>query len=278
MDGTVLKEGIVNRKWQSGAAGLVVALVLAAGCGRGDSAQTAEDQTARDLTLASPESTAMSGDQPAAGTSPAPAPAARAPTREPTPAASRPARSQPAAPARASQYTVAAGTRLHLAVRDTITSQSAKAGDAFVASLVDEVAVAGGQVALPAGSRVEGRIVEVKPAPDPYTPGVLRLALTGIVVGGRTYPFEATIDSLETVRQGRGVTAGDAAKVGAGAAAGAVVGRIVGKNATGTIIGGVVGAAVGAGVAHNTKDSDVVLPAGAHILATLADALTVAAQ
>jgi len=267
----------VKRKRLSGAS-LLAVLVMVAGCGRGDSGQTAEDQTARDLTLASPESTAVTGDQPATGAAVAPAPAASAPSREPAPAANRPARTQPAAPARPSQYTVAAGTRLHLAVRDTITSQSAKAGDAFVASLVDEVAVAGGQVALPAGSRVEGRIVEVKPAPDPYTPGVLRLALTSIVVGGRTYPVEATIDSLETVRQGRGVTTGDAAKVGAGAAAGAVVGRIVGKNATGTIIGGVVGAAVGAGVAHNTKDSDVVLPAGAHILATLAEALTIAAQ
>lgn len=257
-------------------AGLLAMLMLVAGCGRGDSNQTAEDQTARDLTLASPESTAIAGDRPAAGAtaapSTAPAPATSAPTRQPTP---RPTATRPAAPA---SHTVAAGARFHLGVRDTITSRTAKAGDTFVAELVEDVTDASGRVAIPAGSTVSGRIVEVKPAPDPYTPGVLRLALTNVTVRGTSYPLDATIDSLETVRQGRGVTAGDAAKVGAGAAAGAVVGRIVGKNATGTIIGGVVGAAVGAGVAANTKDSDVVLPAGAHILATLAQALTVGAQ
>jgi hypothetical protein len=163
-------------------------------------------------------------------------------------------------------------------VSDTITSRSAKAGDAFTATVVEDLTDASGRVTVPAGSTVQGTIVEVKPAPDPYTPGTLRLALNTLTVRGQAYPLDARIDSLETVRQGRGVTAGDAGKVAAGAAAGAILGRIVGGNSTGTIVGGVVGAAAGAGVAHNTKDSDVVLPAGAHILATLAAALTVAAR
>jgi hypothetical protein len=39
-----------------------------------------------------------------------------------------------------------------------------------------------------------------------------------------------------------------------------------------------VGAAAGAGVAAHEKDSDIVLPAGAHVHVTLTKALTVAAR
>ena len=255
----------------------LLATVALAACARGEQAGNASaDSTARDLTLASPESTAVTGDvappatEPPAATTPAAAPAPRAATPAPRPA--------PARPAAPTSYTLAAGTRLHLGVTDTITSRSAKAGDAFTATVVEDLTDASGRVTVPAGSTVQGTIVEVKPAPDPYTPGTLRLALNTLTVRGKAYPLDARIDSLETVRQGRGVTAGDAGKVAAGAAAGAILGRIVGGNSTGTIVGGVVGAAAGAGVAHNTKDSDVVLPAGAHILATLAAALTVAAR
>ena len=255
----------------------VLATLALAACARGEQAgNAAGDSTARNLTLASPESTAMAGDvappvtQPAAATTPAARPAPRPATPAP-----RPENKRPAEP---TSYTLAVGTRLHLGVTDTISSRTAKAGDAFTATVVEDMTDASGRVTVPAGSTVQGAIVEVKPAPDPYTPGTLRLALTSLTVRGRSYTLDARIDSLETVRQGRGVTAGDAGKVAAGAAAGAILGRIVGGNRTGTIVGGVVGAAAGAGVAHNTKDSDVVLPAGAHILATLAEALQIAAR
>lgn len=256
----------------------VLATVALAACGRGEQAGSAADSTARNLTLATPESTAVTGDVPPPATQEQPAATTPAPQRAapaPRPAASRPATPRPTAPA---TYTVAAGTRLHMGVTDTITSRTAKAGDTFTASVVEDITNAAGQVVVPAGSTVQGTVLEVKAAPDPYTAGTLRLGLTSLTVRGQSYPLDATIDSLETVRQGRGVTAGDAGKVAVGAAAGAVLGRIVGGNKTGTIIGGVVGAAAGAGVAHNTKDSDVVLPAGAHILATVAQALTIAVR
>lgn len=260
--------------------GTLLALAALGGCGRGEQAgSTTSDSTARNLTLAAPESTAATGDvappAPAAEPSAAAVPATRPPAAQPATAAPRQASARPAAP---TSYTLAAGARLHLSVTDTITSRTAKNGDSFVATVVEDMTDSQGRVMVPAGATVQGTILEVKPAPDPYTAGTLRLALTSLTVRGQSYPLQAAIDSLETVRQGRGVTAGDAGKVAAGAAAGAVLGRIVGGNRTGTIIGGVVGAAAGAGVAHNTKDSDVVLPAGAHILATLGQALTIAAR
>ena len=78
--------------------------------------------------------------------------------------------------------------------------------------------------------------------------------------------------------RGRGVTTGDAAKVGAGAAAGAIAGRILGGNKKGTIIGGVVGAAVGTGVAVETADRDVVVAPGAAIAFTINQELSVSSN
>ena len=72
------------------------------------------------------------------------------------------------------------------------------------------------------------------------------------------------------------INSGDAAKVGVGAAAGAAVGQILSKNTKGTVIGAVVGGMAGAGVAAETKDMDIVLPDGSHIIATITEPVKVA--
>jgi len=173
---------------------------------------------------------------------------------------------------------LAVGTHMDIAATDTISSRTAKVGDAFTARVVEDVRNAAGKVVIPAGSVVNGKIADVKPAPNPSTPGTLTLSVASITVRGTSYAIEASVDSLETIHKGRGVTSGDAAKVGAGAVAGAVLGRILGGNKKGTIIGGVVGGAAGAAVANRTKDSDIVLPAGAHIIIRLTKELAVAAS
>ena len=162
-----------------------------------------------------------------------------------------------------------------MATTQTISSRTAKPGDAFTASVVSDVQDAAGRVVIPAGSVVSGTITDVKSAPNPSSPGTLTLAVKSVAVNGRSYPINATIDSLATERAGRNVNGGDALKVGVGAAAGAIVGQIVGKNTKGTVIGAVVGAAAGAGYAAATKDSDIRLPAGTHILVTLQQRLNI---
>jgi hypothetical protein len=243
---------------------------LLGACAKGENAgNTPADSTARNLTLAPAESSTTMRDMPA--TPPAPpvtAPVTRAPVERPKPPAPR----VPAAP---TTLTLPAGSHFDMAATDTITSRTAKAGDPFTARVVEDVRNAAGKVVIPAGSQVNGTISAVKPAPNPNTPGTLTLAVSSITIRGTNYPLEATIDSLETVHKGRGVTTGDAAKVGAGAAAGAILGRVIGGNKRGTIIGGIVGGAVGAGVAQTSKDSDIVLPAGAHIIVTVSKPLTV---
>jgi hypothetical protein len=248
-------------------AGLLVGLAL--GCGSGDARSATADTTARNLTLAPAESTAITGDVAT------PPPAAPAPRRASPPRARPPVERPPAAPATLS---LPAGTRFELAVGDTITSRTARTGDPVTAAVLEDVKDAAGRVVIPAGSTVRGEISDVRPAPNPNETGTLTLALRTLTVRGGEYPLDVVVDSVETVHKGRGIEGRDAAKVGAGAAAGAVLGRIIGKDTKGAVIGGAVGAAVGAGVAAGTKDVDIVLPKGAHIVVRLAGGLVVRAS
>jgi len=235
-------------------------------CQKAQDQSQAADSTARNLTLAPLESTAQMHDV-------APNPPAAAPQPAAPPPVTRPPVTRPTPPAMAR---LSAGTTMDIAAADTISSRTAKTGDAFSARVVEDVRNAAGRVVIPAGSVVNGKITDVKPSPNPSTPGTLTLSVASITVRGKSYPIEASVDSLETIHKGRGVTTGDAAKVGAGAAAGAILGRVLGGNKKGTIVGGVVGGIAGAGVAASSKDSDIVLPAGAHIIIRLTKELAVA--
>ena len=245
-----------------------IAMFGLSACQKGQEQSQASDSTARNLTLAPTESTAAMRDVPANPLAPVAQPT-------PPPATRPPAQRRPTAPA---MLRLGAGTTMDIAAADTISSRSAKVGDPFSARVVEDIKNAAGKVVIPAGSVVNGKVADVKPAPNPSTPGTLTLSVSSISVRGASYPIEASVDSLETIHKGRGVTSGDAAKVGAGAVAGAVLGRVLGGNKKGTIIGGIVGGAAGAAVAHQTKDSDIVLPAGAHIIIRLTKELAVAAS
>jgi hypothetical protein len=177
----------------------------------------------------------------------------------------------------ATNFGLPVGTLINAVLTDAISSRHGKAGDAFTGQVVGDVKTAGGRVAIPAGSQVQGTITEVTPAPNNRSTGTLTLTVSGVTVRGKTYEIESSIDALDTVNQGRGVETVDAARVAAGAAAGAILGRVIGGNAKGTIIGGVAGGAGGAAVSAIMKDRDIVLPAGARLTLTLKRQLTVMA-
>jgi hypothetical protein len=249
-----------------------IALLGVAACKKGDQASQSSDSTARNLTLAPAESSGQMHDVPSRETRPTPPPATRTPAqRNQTHTTNPPPAAQPA------MMRLSAGSKIDVAANDTISSRTAKVGETFTAHVVEDVRNASGQVVIPAGATLNGSITAVKPAPNPKTPGTLTLAVTSVTVRGNTYPIDGAVDSIETTHKGRGVTSGDAAKVGAGAAAGAILGRVIGGNSKGTIIGGVVGGIAGAGVATQTKDSDIVLPKGAHIIIRLTKELAVSA-
>jgi len=173
-------------------------------------------------------------------------------------------------------FTVPAGTHLDLTIDDELSSRKNKPGDTFTAKVVTDVRDASGTIVIEAGSTVNGSVVAVKPAPNRRTPGTLTIALSTVEMNGKTFPIRATVDSVQLEYRKQPISGQDAAKVGIGAAAGAVIGQVISKNTKGTVIGAVVGGIAGAGVAAETKDLDIVIPDGSHILVTVTEPMKVA--
>lgn len=267
---------------------MLAAITVLAACGGRDRTDTAmADSLGRDLELAPADSTAPLNDQPEAGApvqAPVTQPASPAPRQTPRPATPRPRdpapdpvvnEPAPSRPVAAAPLVLPAGTAISASASDSITSQRNKVGETVTARISEDVRDQNGRVIIPAGSTANFTITALAPAENKSaTRGTINLQLTSISVRGRDYSIGGSSTSVEHTLRGRGVTTGDAAKVGAGAAAGAIAGRILGGK-KGTVIGGVVGAAVGTGVAVETADRDVVVAPGATIGFTINQELVV---
>jgi hypothetical protein len=165
---------------------------------------------------------------------------------------------------------VPAGSAITATMNDTISSRKNKVGDVVTAKVASDVKDAQGRVVVPAGSTISFKITALHESENKSdNTGTLTLATQDISVNGKTYALDASIDSVARELVGRKTNAGDIAKVGAGTAIGAVVGRVIGGSTKGAIIGGVLGGAVGAQRAVETKDRDVVVPAGSSVHLTL---------
>lgn len=229
-------------------------------CSRGGE-KPAEQPPARDLSLAPAESVAQMNDRPTDQPAARPKqaqPPARPPAQRP---ATQPAQPQPKAPEKAP--VVGEGTRIDLVATDTITSRTHKKGEAITATAASAVADPSGRTVIPAGAVFTGTISDIAPAEHPGGQGRMVFTFNRVSFGGKNYAVQATQDTLGTFMKGRGVTAGEAAKVGAGAVIGGIAGRVLGGNKKGTAIGAAAGAAAGVGYAAATRDVDIILPAGA---------------
>jgi hypothetical protein len=245
----------------------VAGIIALAACARDRADQAAADSLGRDLQMSPADSSAALDDRPTS-----PPPATSTPRQPTTSRPSTPSTSTPSAPAGRS---LAAGATITTNTTTQISSRNNKAGETLTATVSSDVTDSRGRVVIPAGSVVRLTISEIEPAENKgQETGKIVLMPSTIEVGGKSYSLNASIESVEHRMEGRGVTAGDAAKVGAGAAAGAIAGRVLSGNKKGAIIGGVVGAAVGTGVAMETADRDIVVPAGAAIVLKLTTDLT----
>lgn len=248
---------------------IATALLLLAACSKSADKSAADAQ--RDLQLAPADTSAKAiNDAPAAKPpeSPAPAPApkpATAPAPKPKP--------KPAEPATVS---LGSGTQVRSEAIDTISSRHQKAGETFKTTVSSDIKNDKGQVVIPAGSTLTFEIVTLEPAENKsQSDGKLELKVTEATIKGQSYAVNGTVVSVTHFLKGRGVTAGDAAKVGGATAGGAVVGGLLGKG-KGAVIGAVLGAAGGTAAAVHSADRDVVIPAGGEIVIALLGPLTVA--
>jgi outer membrane protein with glycine zipper len=146
-------------------------------------------------------------------------------------------------------------------LQDSITSLRNSVGQTVTALVSGDLKAPDGRTVLPSGSAVQLSIERLAPARTRSArDGELVLRADSVVSSsGHVYALDADIRPIPHELRGRGVTAGEAEKVGAGAAAGAVVGGAVTGKAKGAVIGGAVGAVGGAVVAAQTASRDVVV-------------------
>jgi Glycine zipper 2TM domain len=256
-----------HKSWST----LMIALpfALSAGCSSADTDRSAEpqDSVARQLDMALQGDTtpATFVDTPVEST-PVAAKPAKKPAPKPAPPRTEPepVKNEPLAPPapRTITRTAAVGTTIQLALNETLSTETNQAGDGFTATIREPVLDADGEVVIPAGALVRGRVTQVQKSGRVGETAILNLAFESVSFGGESFPLEASVVSANPERVNRSSTGQQVGKVAVGAAAGAILGRVLGKDTKSTIKGAVIGAAAGTAIAMGTADVDAVLKEG----------------
>jgi len=211
-----------------------------------------------------------------AGTQIARAPAASpsAPAAAPTPAPT---------PAKRSLI-VPGGVEVEAKLKDTLSTRTAHAGDAFTAEVTQPVRANNGAVAIPAGTLINGEVLEAesgKTLPMLRGKGRLSVRFRDLILPNHTsYPLTATLlavhgknanseGEVESSTSGKS-TAKD---VGIGAGLGTVAGLIFGSALKGLAIGAIAGG----GYVLATQGKDVEIPANSEIKLRLDQGITMPA-
>ena len=162
-----------------------------------------------------------------------------------------------------------AGTSLVVRMGNSIDTKTANAGDTFTGTLARPVSV-DGEVAIPSGAGVSGKVVDAKSPGKFKGEGVLSVALTSIDVNGSPTDIE-TSTYAESVK-GKGKRT--AVITGGGAGAGALIGGLAGGG-KGAVIGGLLGAGAGGAGSAFTGNKDLRIPAEAVVTFKLSNSIEV---
>lgn len=169
------------------------------------------------------------------------------------------------------------GTALDIRLDQEIGTKSNKVGDAFTATVVNAVVAQNGQTAVPAGSKVYGKITGLDNSDRVGDQAAIRVDFERIEVNGRSNPLYAKVTATNLETRGADTRDETLRKAGVGAAAGAVLGAVLsGGDLDKILLGGVLGAAAGTVISLGMGDVEGVLPAGTTL--TLQTTRTVALQ
>ena len=167
------------------------------------------------------------------------------------------------------KYTIPAGKTIAIRLIDALDSTKNKEGDTFRATLQSPIRI-DGEVAVPSGADVEGRVVDVANAGRFTGHAELKLSLTKLTSHGHVYPLNT--EDYDSSGGGRGK--GTAETVGGGAALGAIIGAIAGGG-KGAGVGTLAGAGAG-GVARGVKKGKgITFPSETVLTFKLTDPVTV---
>jgi hypothetical protein len=152
---------------------------------------------------------------------------------------------------------------------DPLDSSKNRSGDTFRASL-DSPIRENGEVIVPAGVEVEGRIVDASNAGRYEGHSELQLELTKLISRGEVY----SLHTEQFGREDKGRGKGTAETVGAGAVIGAIIGGIAGGG-KGAAIGTISGAGAGGVARAAGKPKPVEFPSETVLSFRLQDPVTV---
>lgn len=163
---------------------------------------------------------------------------------------------------------VTAGTLIPVTLEQTVGSDDSRAGQPIEFTVREDIMV-NEQVAIPAGSRIEGEVTHVQEAKRPQKPGEIVLTAHTLHVRNQIVSLNAVVSA-----KGRGSHEEDAKEIGIGAAAGAVLGGIL-EGGEGALAGVILG---GGGTFLATKGEEIELPAGTPLIVELQAAVEVPSE
>lgn len=191
--------------------------------------------------------------QPAAANNP-PAPPPDTTTPPPS-TATQPAAPPPAAPPPpAARISIPAGTRIRVRLDEDLGSKISQPGQAFQATVADDVVV-DGQTVIPRGARAEGTVIDAKSLGHFKGGALLELRLERVRTRWGSYPVATS--TMERAEKGKGKRT--ALFAGGGGAFGAIVGGLAGGG-KGALIGGLAGAGAGSAGSAMTGNREIFLP------------------
>ena len=168
-------------------------------------------------------------------------------------------------------YTVYANQTIRVRMDQQISSETARIGDRFTTTVVDPVYSHNGVEVIPAGSKVIGRITNVRRAERPSKAGMIEVQFISVQLpNGRTYPINGSLTDLSATNvnydsegqvTGRSSIKRNAVGIGGGAATGAVIGAASGGG-KGAGIGAGIGAGLGVAGSLLSKGQEAVVKSG----------------
>lgn len=170
----------------------------------------------------------------------------------------------------APKFTIPAGTRLHVALIDGVSSEDSSSGQQFMASLTDPLVI-DGKTVLAKGTKVRGRVVDAKESGRVKGRASIQLRLTDIV---RDNARNVAIDTKTFSAVAETTKKRDAAIIGGGAGLGAAIGAIAGGG-KGAAIGAAVGGGAGTGTVLATKGKEIHYPPETRLTFTLAQSVEI---
>ena len=156
------------------------------------------------------------------------------------------------------EKTVPPGTNLEVELLDNLSSAENAAGDAVSARVAHDIVVSG-QVLIPAGSTVSGRVTAARGLEKIGGRAVLRVEFNSLDL-----PTGSTSIQAAFYRECRSETNHEVALAGVGSG-GALLGRLSQSAARDTAVGAVDGGVAGTAIAAGAKAQEIVLPAGSRL-------------